>query len=245
MFPWRISRENSMSIPVGAVSNVVCVFLGGVAGGLLSKRLPQRVKETLSNLFGFAAMAIGINLLTRTRNLGAVVLALIMGTAIGCLFCLTEHLDSSINRINTRLLGRFSSNGFDVNQFSTLVVLFAFGATGVTGVLMEASAGDSSVLLAKSVLDFFTAMIFASKMGLSVSLIAIPQMMVYAVCFCFAGLLTTFLQNEVYGDFQAVGGIINLIVAFRILGLSKVKPFDCILGLVFIIPLSNLWQILF
>lgn len=44
--------------------------------------------------------------------------------------------------------------------------------------------GNHSILISKSILDFFPAAIFESQLGLVVSVIAIPQ---FIICFIFTG----------------------------------------------------------
>jgi uncharacterized membrane protein YqgA involved in biofilm formation len=46
--------------------------------------------------------------------------------------------------------------------------------------------GDSSILIAKAVLDFFTAMIFATTLGKAVAAIGILQIFVYLLLFLLA-----------------------------------------------------------
>lgn len=232
-------------MPIGMICNLLGVVLGGLVGSTISKFLPQLLKDDLNKLFGFAAMIVGITLVVKVSNLGAVVLTIIFAVSIGTLLNIDSSVTFFANKIVKKVCPAKLMESFDIDQFSTAVALFAFGATGIIGVLMEVTNGDSSILMYKTVLDFFTAVIFATKLGISVSLIAIPQFMVYMLCYLLSGLISQFMTGKTYGDFQAVGGMVNLIVSFRILKLCDLKPMNAILSLFLIIPVSLLWQNLF
>ena len=49
---------------------------------------------------------------------------------------------------------------------------------GIFGAMNEGMTGDPSILIAKSFLDFFTAMIFACSLGIAVSVISIPLLII-------------------------------------------------------------------
>ncbi len=61
-----------------------------------------------------------------------------------------------------------------IQNFVAIIVLFCASGTGIFGAMNEGMTGDPSILIAKSFLDFFTAMIFACSLGIAVSVISIP-----------------------------------------------------------------------
>ena len=71
-------------------------------------------------------------------------------------------------------------------QLLTVIVLFCSSATGIYGSLNAGMTGNVAILLSKSVLDFFTAMIFATKLGPVISAVAIPQLAVFSLMFVLA-----------------------------------------------------------
>jgi uncharacterized protein len=48
-----------------------------------------------------------------------------------------------------------------INQFIAVLILFCASGTGIFGALTEGMTGDPTILLTKSILDFFTAAIFS------------------------------------------------------------------------------------
>ena len=68
---------------IGPFINASAVLLGGVLGALLSQRLPERIRVSMTSIFGLASLGIGILLVVKCANLPAMVLATLLGALIG------------------------------------------------------------------------------------------------------------------------------------------------------------------
>jgi len=231
-------------MPIGIFIDSSSVLLGGIAGALLGKKLPENLKTTLPMIFAISAAALGISLICNVVNLSAVILALILGTTIGELL----NVDGSIRKLVSALEKKTISSSRDNSSdgvFMTLVMLFCFSATGSFGAMVEGFSGEYDVLLTKSVLDFFTAAIFASNLGYKVSLIAIPQLAIYAILFSLANLIIPIINTEMIADFRACGGIINLAVGLNLLKLKDFKLLNVVPSLIIVMFVSAMWMNIF
>lgn len=131
-------------------------------------------------------------------------------------------------------------------QFCAVAVLFCCSGTGWYGVLNEGFTGDSSILVTKAILDFFTAIIFAAVLGRLVSYIAAPQLLIYIILFSISRLVVPFVTDTMIADFSAVGGIVELATGMRIAGIKKdTKVINIIPAMILIFPISALWTLLF
>ena len=74
---------------IGPFINASAVLLGGVFGALLSQCLPERIRVSMTSIFGLASLGIGILLVVKCANLPAMVLATLLGALIGEI-CLLE-----------------------------------------------------------------------------------------------------------------------------------------------------------
>ena len=112
---------------------------------------------------------------------------------------------------------------------------------GIYGSLSEGITGDPSLLITKSILDFFTAAIFACNLGYIVSLIAVPQFIIFTFLFLTAGLIVPLTTPEMINDFKACGGFLMAAAGFRILKLKMFPVVDMVPAMILVMPFSWLW----
>lgn len=233
-------------MPIGVLVDCSCVLLGGTLGAIFAKYIPKRVKDNLPKVFGVCGMCLGIKNIIQVNTMSAVVLAVLLGTAIGELL----YLDRWINRLGG-LLQKPAERIFTVDkegmtqeefaaQFVTLIVLFCASGTGIFGALQSGMTGDHSVLLSKAMLDFFTAMIFATRMGLPVAAVSIPQCIVMLILFYGSALIMPFTTETILADFSACGGALMFATGLKMAGLLDLSLASLLPAMVLIFPLSAL-----
>ena len=127
-------------------------------------------------------------MIVKVNYFAAVVLALIIGYVFGEIFRLENLIQkgSGVIRLGVdKVISHESGLHPDdfSNQYASLIVLFCMSGLGIFGSLTEGLTGDYQLLLIKSILDFFTAIIFSMRLGPSVGVIAVPQFAVQAALF--------------------------------------------------------------
>ena len=70
-------------MPVGIITNVAAVVIGGILGCLLGGRMTERWKKLLNDLLGVSAMTMGIVLILKGKNLSPVILSILVGGVLG------------------------------------------------------------------------------------------------------------------------------------------------------------------
>jgi len=234
-----------MFFPIGPLVDAGAVALAGILGGLIGNRLNQKITGALSMLMGFVALAIGIVLITKVQTLGAVVLSLVLGTLIGALLKLDDRVTWLCNKVIHKVF-KTENDEEKSGTFTTLMVLCCASGTGIFGAINEGLTGDYTILICKAIMDFTTVFIFASMIGKSCSLISIPQVIILLALFFLAQVARPLVDDAVLkGDFSAVGGIIELIIALRILKLTKFKVIDTLPALILVFPITILWNKVF
>ncbi len=225
-------------MPIGVICNVLAVALGGVIGAAGGKGLSEEFKQKLNLIFGICSMGIGISSIVLIQNMPAVILALILGTIIGIVTHLGQHIENGGKRLAKLIPGHDSA---DNTLLVTAIVLFCASGTGIYGSIVSGMSGDHSILIAKSILDIFTAMIFACSLGLVTSLIAVPQAVIFLILFFCARLIFPLTTPAMVNDFKACGGLIMLATGFRI---AKIRVFpiaDMIPAMILVWPVSYAW----
>ena len=234
-------------MPIGVIINTVAIFLGGIAGALLGNKLPEKYKEQLNLIFGLCSMGMGISSIVLMKYMPAVVFALIIGTIVGLIFNLGDkvyELCSKLQKVMIRIIPKKETNMSETEFLATLItviVLFCSSGMGIYGSLSEGMTGDSSLLITKSILDFFTAAIFACNLGYIVSLIAVPQFVIFTTLFLSACFIVPLTTPDMIADFKACGGFLMVAAGFRILKLKMFPVVDMIPAMILVMPFSWFW----
>lgn len=237
-------------MPIGVLINSGAVLLGGLVGAVLGIRIPERLRSNLPITFGIASMAIGVNYIVEMKTLPAVVLALIVGVITGELLRLEDRISKIAEKTQTVFGKYFTAQTAIIGQvgnedsmglFVSVLVLFCASGTGIFGALTSGMTGDHSILLAKSILDFFTAIIFATSLGYLVAVICVPQFAILLTLFATASFILPLTTPQMIADFTALGGIIMLTTGLRVSGIKSYPIANMLPALLFVMPLTYLW----
>ena len=235
-------------MPTGIIVNSLSVAAGAVFGCLFGHRLSNDFKENLNMIFGVCSMAMGISAIVLMENMPAVIFSVIIGTALGLVVHLGDRISKAcegMQHIVSRLLPAKTS-GMSEEEFNatliTIIVLFCASSTGIYGCIVSGMTGDHTILLSKSILDFFTAMIFACILGPVVAFIALPKFGLFVVLYLLAGFIYPLTTPSMINDFKACGGILMVATGFRMLKLRMFPTADMIPAMLLAMPCSWFWQ---
>lgn len=232
-------------MPIGVIIDCSATALGGLLGAVLASKMPEKLKVFLPSVFSVCCLGIGISLIIQAVSLTAVILATILGAVVGTLIDIDNIFKSCVDKVQSKL-AKNSSNDVQETMSSmlSLIVLFCFGTTTILGSLTEGLTGDASILVMKSVLDFFTAMIFACSLKYIVALIAVPQFIICMLLFLLASLIIPLVTPTMLCDFKACGGLITFATGIRMSGMKDIKSSNMLPALIFALPISWLWSLL-
>jgi len=234
-------------MPVGVIINVLSVVFGGIAGALLGKRLTPEFKANLTLVFGVCSIGMGISAIGLMKNMPAVIFATVLGTGTGLALKFGELINAGAVQMEKPISKLFANNRSDLSQqdfisnLVTIIVLFCASGTGIYGSLDAGMTGDNTILISKSILDFFTAAIFACNLGLVVTVVAVPQFVIFFALFIGAKLIFPLTTPAMIADFKACGGFLMLATGFRMTKLKEFSIADMIPAMVLVMPLSWLW----
>ena len=233
---------------IGPFINAGAVLCGGLIGAFLSQRLPERIRTSMTSIFGLASLGIGILLVIKCANLPVMVLATLVGTLIGE-FCLLEKgINNGVSKLKSMMSRKNRSNHSQdtfIQSYVAIIVLFCASGTGIFGAMREGMTGDATILIAKAFLDFFTATIFACTLGIAVSVIALPMLAIQLALAMSASLLLPLTTPMMMADFTAVGGMLLLATGLRICGIKMFAVVNMLPALILAMPLSALWTTFF
>ena len=234
---------------IGPYVNGSAVIIGGLVGAIAGGKLPDRVKTALPMTFGLCSVGLGITLVLKVKYMPAVVLAMIVGALIGELLHLERGIGKAagstrglINKVFPPVQG-LSHEEF-TEKFVAILVLFCASGTGVFGAMTEGMSGDPSILYIKTILDLFTAGIFATLLGFAVMTIAIPQLVIQLALAMLAVFLMPMITPSMMADFSCAGGLLMVAIGLRICNIKLFPVANMLPGLVLVMPFSHLWATL-
>ncbi len=235
-------------MPTGIIINVLSVAIGGIVGTVAGHKLSLDFKEKLNMVFGACAMTMGIASIILMVNMPAVIFSVVIGTAISLAIHfgdLIAGLCSQMEKLVSKIIPKKESNISETEfreTLSTIIVLFCASGTGIYGSIVSGMTGDHSILISKSILDFFTAIIFACLLGAVVTFIAVPQFIIFMLLFLLAGVIYPLTTPDMINDFKAVGGVLLLATGFRMIKVKMFPTADMIPAMILAMPVSYIWS---
>ncbi|MCC8167406.1 MAG: DUF554 domain-containing protein [Planctomycetes bacterium] len=249
---------------VGMIADVLAIVIGGFLGSTGGKLLPERFRDALPPTFAIATFAMAILSIIKMANLPAVVLSLILGVLIGTACHLEKLLrhagewtaafmmgktrgshtaqTSQSARVSQAIRPDPTTRARNLEFFAIAVILFCTGPTGIYGAMRATVTGDNTLLFSKTVLDIFTAFVFAANAGIIIALLAVPMFLVYLFLTLFSGSIAPLLTPEMVADFSGCGGLLILATGFRMAEIKMFRVTDMLPALVLVMPISYLWN---
>lgn len=229
-------------MPVGPLVNMTATLIGGLIGASIGRFIPEYLRIKMPQIFGLIALCLGVPMLVGMTHMLSVVIAVLAGVIIGELLKIEKRIEALAGKIRSPLEKALKSTpalGGDefMNQFIAILVLFSASGLGVIGSMTEGMTGEYDILLVKSLLDFFTAIIFGTSLGYMVCLAAIPQGVVMLTLYFLGSTIIPLTTPDMLVNFSAVGGIIMLATGFQIMNIKEFSMANMLPALVIIMPL--------
>jgi len=196
---------------IGTLLNIATVLLGGSLGLFLGGRLPERLKGTLTAGMGLFTAAIGVQMFLKTQNPLIVLGSLILGALLGEWWKIEAGLGNLGTILERRFLrGEGKGSSRFVRGFLTASLLFCVGPMTILGSIQDGLTGDYSTLAIKSVLDGFTALAFASTLGVGVLFSAVVILVYQGGIGLLAAQLNQIVSPAMMNEMTAAGGVMLL-----------------------------------
>lgn len=230
--------------PTGVLLDCLSVFLAINIGILLKSHVSDAIKDPITTTCGFSAIAMGIVSIVKLQYLPAVILALILGSVVGELTNLDHKVKAFFLAIILKFNFKIDGDKDEYMRFYLIVTaIFCASGTGIFGAITEGASGDMTVMISKTVLDFFSALIFATTLGKAMNLIVIPQIIILCACFYGATWAMPYITASMLSDFIAVGGIITFIIGMNVTKIKIHSPINLLPALIFIWPCSYFFSL--
>jgi uncharacterized membrane protein YqgA involved in biofilm formation len=230
---------------LGTLVNAIAIAGGALFGSLLSG-ISENVRTTVMQGISLAVFVLGIKMGMASDNFLLVIFSLVIGSILGEWWKLEEKLNS----IGVWLEKRIGSKGKGsiASTFVTTTLVYCVGAMAILGALDSGLRNDHQVLFTKAMLDGFSAIIFASALGIGVLFSAIPVFLYQGMLALSASYIYHLVDERMFtvivNEITATGGIMIMATAVNLLGLVKIRTANMLPALLIVsfgVPLVQNW----
>ena len=207
--------------------NAAAVVLGSMVGLLLNRRIGDRVRDVLYSGIGVITLVIGMSMALELQRVLYLALAVVIGGILGTWW----GVENGILRLGELLRERFSrsSSGSEFAYgFLRASVLFCVGAMAIIGSFRAGVEGDYQLLLTKSVMDGFMAILLTASMGIGVAFSALIVLVYQGGLTLLAGWISPWVSELMLSEITAVGGALILMIGINLLDIKHIRTADFI-----------------
>lgn len=202
--------------------NALAVILGAFFGLILGKKITESFKTVVMLSAGVTTLVIGIGMALDAPSSIANLFSLILGGFIGFALKIEDRILSLGDRIE-RLTGKNEGSGSFAKGFLNSSLLFCTGAMSIVGSIAAGTRGDYELILIKSIMDGFMAVVFASTYGLGVFASTIAIIIYQGFFTLFGGVIEPLLGSDGIGAMASTGGLLLIFLALNLLSLRDCK----------------------
>lgn len=217
---------------IGTLVNTAAVIIGGLLGLVLKKRMPDRVTTIYFQAIGLFTLAIGTSMAVSMEKILIVVSSLALGSLLGE-WC---DLEKGVEKLSDYLKVRFKIGSEKFSEgLVTSFLLFCVGSMTILGTIQEGTGGSPDLLFTKSSMDFFSAILLASAMGVGVLFSSVPLFIFQATITIIARYAANFFTDDIILGLTNVGGILLIGLGINILGIKKLRIMNMLPSLIIVV----------
>lgn len=222
---------------LGTIVNVIAIIVGSIIGLFFKGGIPEKINDTVMKCLALCVIYIGISGSLKCENPIVMIVCMALGGLIGEAIDIDKRLNNLGVSIEKKLLSRTkgkksSSNDEKVIKkgkasiaegFVYSSLIFCVGAMAIVGSLESGLNHNYETLFTKSILDFISAIVFASGLGIGVILAAGAVLIYQGTITIFASLIAGLLSTSVITAISSIGSLLIMGLGFNVLGISNIK----------------------
>ncbi len=223
---------------MGTLINAAAIIIASFIGLIFKSKLHVDYTKQLKLVMGLVLLLMGIGWFIsdfviidgnglETQHELLILISIILGTAIGSFLKLDERFRALVKNIETKYHLPPIAEGF-----ITASLIFCIGAIAILGVFQDVIQGNLTLLYIKSILDFITAMILASALGIGVMFsfvsVLLYQGLIMLIAITFAPVLPVDLMTYI----SLVGNVLIVALAIDFLEMKSLKVLNMLPSLI-------------
>lgn len=239
-------------IGLGTLINTAAVVVGGILGLLLKNGIAKRFEKILMQALGLATMFIGIggvlkhmlvveNGAISTRGTILLIFSLVIGAILGQWLDVEDKMEKL--GVKLKAVAKVKNDNRFVEGFVTTSLIICVGAMAIVGAMEDGLTGDSSTLIAKSLLDLVIVVVLAAAYGVGAAFSAIPIFVYQGAITVIAALFGAIISDVLIAELSFVGNALIFCVGANLVREKTFKVANMLPAL--LIPVFvELWRVL-
>lgn len=224
---------------IATIINAAAVLLGTALGLLLKRRIPDSFKTVVMTSSGAVTLVLGLQMAFETPSAIASLFALLTGGFTGYALRIEDRVEALGGH-----LGGSGGGGDFAKGFLNASLLFCTGSMSIVGSIEAGTSGDYELILIKSIMDGFMAIVFAANYGRGVAA-SILTILVYQGFFTLlGGWIEPLLGETGISAMSAAGGFLLVFLALGLLGIKQVRTGNFIPALILAPFTQHLYSLL-
>jgi hypothetical protein len=228
MFAKNFIKSPSM---IATLVNCLTVLAGSLVGLFLHAKINDDFKDTVFTSVGLFTLIIGVSMALKAERVVYLALSLVLGGMIGNAL----DIEGKILLFGDFLKRRFAKNGDGKHDFAygflNASVLFCVGAMTLVGAFKAGAEGDYTLILTKSVMDGFMAILLTAAMGIGVAFSIITILVYQGGLTLLAVVVKSYVTPLMLSELTGVGGALVMMIGFNLLQLKKIRTGNFIVAL--------------
>lgn len=243
--------------------NAAAIVLGTIIGLLIGHQIDEGYRKVVFSGIGLVTLIVGMSMALETQRFLYLALSLIAGGLLGSWMGIEDgiyqfgrwmrrriggapggedplsvKLDgvSQDEKENSREIDEANEHRF-AQGFLTASILFCVGALSIIGAFQAGVEQEYGLILTKSVLDGFMALLLATAYGVGVGFAALSILVYQGGLTLLAGVVSPFVSELMLSEISGVGGAMVLMIGLNLLDLRQIKTADFLPALVTVVAL--------
>ncbi len=226
----------------GTIVNCLAIIAGSLAGVFFARKVSGELSGVITTAAGIITLIIGMQMAFEAMNVIYLALSLILGGIAGswldidgAILGFGRILEKRFGRPSSTDTGSAESGGKFAYAFLNASVLFCVGAMAIIGSFKAGTTGDYTILLTKSTLDGFMAIVFASTMGIGTAFSAVSILVYQGALTLLSGFLNPWVSEQMITELTGIGGALIVMIGVNLLGLKTIKTANYLPGVLIMI----------
>jgi hypothetical protein len=233
---------------IATIVNCITVLIGSFIGLFFHARIRDSFKEVVFLSAGFISLLIGLGMALETGSFMGMLFAIAFGGMIGYRLDIEGgvlRLGGYFERISLRFKKKPVTPSEEVEEeknfalgFLNASVLFCVGAMTIVGAIQAGAESNYELILIKSMMDGFMAIMFTAAYGIGVAFSVITILVYQGGLTLLAEQLAPIIGDTGLAELSAIGGVLVMMIGFNLLKLREIKTANFVPALL-LIPLIS------